>query len=127
MTKRVDVWERILRKRVIDGDCWLFTGSGNASVSEENWDCNHGKIRVWCEERQRWRLDYVHRISYRRHHGPIPEGLLVRHRCHRRRCFAPDHLTVGTDSDNMQDMMAAGRGKNQFQRKADDEFEPPPF
>lgn len=103
---------------VADGDCLLFQGSGNADKSEENED--HGKIRVWKHER--WKLDYAHRVSYMEHFGPIPDGLMVRHRCHRRRCVNPEHLVLGTNSDNMKDMMEAKRGKHQFKPKDDCPF-----
>ena len=52
---------------------------------------------------------YAHRHAYEQAHGPIPAGLVVRHKCDNRRCINPDHLEVGTNADNTQDMMTRGR------------------
>lgn len=52
---------------------------------------------------------YLHRLSWRLHRGPIPEGLSVLHRCDNKRCVRPDHLFVGTQQDNVDDMHAKER------------------
>jgi predicted XRE-type DNA-binding protein len=44
------------------------------------------------------------------HKGEIPKGLLVLHKCHNRICSNPDHLYIGTNKDNTQDMLRADRG-----------------
>ncbi len=52
----------------------------------------------------------AHRVAYALAHGGIPAGLMIRHKCHNRLCVRADHLETGTNAENMQDMMEAGRG-----------------
>jgi hypothetical protein len=51
----------------------------------------------------------AHRAAWELVHGPIPGALCVLHRCDNRKCVRPDHLFLGTLSDNVADMMAKGR------------------
>jgi hypothetical protein len=51
----------------------------------------------------------AHRISYEVYKGPIPKGMVVRHSCDNPACINPDHLTLGTQKDNVADREARGR------------------
>lgn len=51
----------------------------------------------------------AHRAMYTATNGPIPEGLAVLHSCDVRHCINPDHLRVGTISENKQDELQRGR------------------
>ena len=54
----------------------------------------------------------AHRVYYCLYNGCSLEsiqGLVVRHRCDNRACVAGDHLELGTQQDNVRDMMERGR------------------
>lgn len=53
----------------------------------------------------------AHQFSYWIHKGEIPLDLVIRHSCHNGKCVNPDHLSIGTNQDNTDDMIKAGRKK----------------
>jgi hypothetical protein len=51
----------------------------------------------------------AHRVSWLFTFGIIPSGLKCLHECDNGFCVRPDHLFIGTQTDNMQDMLSKGR------------------
>jgi hypothetical protein len=58
------------------------------------------------------KIIYVHRLSWELHNGPIPEDKNVLHSCDNRPCIRPDHLFLGTQADNVKDMMKKERNRH---------------
>lgn len=76
--------------------CWEWNGPLNRD--------GYGTIRPSIYGQQ-----FAHRYGWVRSNGPITDGLWVLHHCDNRRCVRPDHLFLGTQSDNTLDMVAKGR------------------
>lgn len=79
-----------------DGECWVFIGARDG--------CGYGVIR-----RADFNGSRVHRYIYEKFVGPIPDGAQVLHRCDNPPCVRPSHLWIGTQQDNIRDMIVKGR------------------
>jgi hypothetical protein len=61
----------------------------------------------------------AHRAAYECTHGEgSADGLMVRHRCDTTLCVNPDHLELGTHTDNMRDMKERSRHRRTPDRHA---------
>jgi hypothetical protein len=79
--------------------CWLWRGCKTGA--------GYGQIRITTAGQSK--AIYAHRISWELTNGPIPEGLDVLHKCDNPPCVRPDHLFIGTQSDNENDSVSKGR------------------
>lgn len=80
------------RVRKTEG-CWLWTGTKKRR--------GYGVIRGLA----------AHRLSWQIHRGEIGPGLCVCHVCDNPSCVNPEHLFLGTVTDNNHDRHAKGRTK----------------
>lgn len=80
-------------------DCWNWTGLKSKSTKK----LFYGAMKIGA------RRVMVHRFSYEMHKGQIPDGKQVCHHCDNGLCVRPDHLFLGTQRDNVHDMIAKGR------------------
>lgn len=81
-----------------DDACWLWLGG-----------CNSGGYGRFQANKNR---EMAHRIAWQLVNGEIPEGLFVLHNCpsgDAPRCVNPKHLFLGTQQDNVADMIRKGR------------------
>jgi len=79
------------------GEHWIFTGAGDGN--------GYGKLRIVLPSGKVW-YPKAHAFSYLVHRGDLIERMDVCHKCSEKRCVNPDHLYLGTRSENLID---AGR------------------
>lgn len=80
------LFERLLAKVCIRGECWEWTGSTT----------NGGYGVIWKGEQQ----FRTHRLAYELFIGPIPKGLELDHLCSNPPCLRPEHLEAVTHKEN---------------------------
>lgn len=51
----------------------------------------------------------AHRMAWEAVFGAIPDGMVVRHRCDNPPCINVEHLELGTQAQNQQDVVLRGR------------------
>lgn len=92
--------------------CWLWTSATNKN--------GYGVLRLSGVKSN----VLVHRFSYQIHFGEAPDDKRVCHRCDIRNCVRPDHLFLGTQTDNLRDMYKKDRhpkGQDRGHAKLTDE------
>lgn len=88
-------WNKVIKRE----NCWVWDGARDG--------CGYGMLATYPS-------GYVkaHRFSYRLHFGPFLNSLQVLHKCDNTFCVNPQHLFLGTRSDNQKDSFSKGRNSN---------------
>lgn len=94
-------WSKVAKTGCSD-DCWEWTCRLN--------DKGYGIIGIG----RALNSIRAHRLSWALRYRSNPDKFLVCHKCDNPKCVNPNHLFLGTNKDNSQDMVKKGRG-----------FEPP--
>jgi HNH endonuclease len=97
-----DVIKRFWSYVIKTDSCWLWASCKPTDYGHINID---------------YKTYQTHCISYEIAFGEIPKGLVVCHTCDIPSCVNPAHLFVGTQQDNMQDMIAKGRRKQRTKNR----------
>jgi hypothetical protein len=92
---RPSLVDRLLAKTNKTADCWIWLGAKD----------KYGYGRIG----HNGRSILAHRAAYLVATGGLPDDLKVCHRCDNPSCVRPDHLFLGTQPDNVADMMQKGR------------------
>jgi hypothetical protein len=88
-------WSKVQKT---DG-CWIWTASKR-----------HKGYGAFCYSKNGVVVQgRAHRFMWEMVYGDIPAGMFVLHRCDNPACVNPDHLWLGTNQDNVDDMMRKGR------------------
>lgn len=82
--------------KVSEDGCWIW----QAATTE----AGYGRFSL------NGKTQEAHRASYELFRGPIPPGMMVRHKvCNNPLCVNPFHLELGTQKENMEDMIELDR------------------
>lgn len=90
--------ERFEAKFIKSDGCWEWTAS-SMTTGYGQFGVGNKKIGA-------------HRMSYLLYVNEIPAGMCVCHKCDNKNCVRPDHLFLGTKSENTHDCMEKGRFAN---------------
>lgn len=101
---RILFWSKVDHSGGPDA-CWPWTGCKHEFPNSPGYF--HGFFRSVQYPHEQ----YAHRFAFLLAKGPIPKGLLVLHKCpgrHNPLCCNPRHLELGTQSQNIKDMVQQG-------------------
>lgn len=90
-------------QEIIERYGWVETPVGCWEIKAPRTRDGYGKVVF------RGQPELAHRVAFLAWKGVIETGLFVCHSCDNRPCVNPDHLWLGSNRDNMDDMLAKSR------------------
>jgi len=60
------------------------------------------------------KVHYAHRLAYEQTNGPIPDGLVIDHTCHRKACVNPAHMQAVTTKQNSENVGKPARAASGY-------------
>lgn len=95
--KGVTFWDRVWNHVERQGDCLVFNGHRDA--------CGYGRIS------RDGKLVRIHREVWKHHNPGVEITGVIMHSCDNPACVNIDHLSHGTQVENIEDMRSKGRGR----------------
>lgn len=90
-----EFWSKVLKD---ENGCWEWLGY----INPYGYGIAGFRTKLWPAHRLAWFFTY----------GDIPTGLKICHKCDNRKCVRIDHLWLGTQADNVADMIAKNRKRS---------------
>ena len=92
-----DPRQRFIEKVHKTNNCWVWIGAIR----------KNGYGSFWSGKKH----ESAHRFSYKLYNGVIPDRKLIMHICDNKICVNPNHLKIGTQMENLQDMYDKSRDR----------------
>lgn len=95
-------WKKVLKSE----GCWNWmAGHFTTPNGVKSYGC------LWAGDKKSGtgRMIAAHIISWQLENGSFPKGMKICHKCDNPSCVRPSHLFLGTQLDNVRDMIRKGR------------------
>ncbi len=92
----LNFWAKVETKS--NDECWNWRGSTTRD--------GYGTFTM------NYKTHLTHRLAWELRNGKIPKGKYLLHKCDNRKCCNPNHLILGTQQENVNDMIKKGRQKS---------------
>jgi hypothetical protein len=103
LQKQIDrFWAKVNRNGPIHpmyGQCWEWIGR---TLKRKDGSISYGYLDGY---------GYAHRCSWHIRFGSIPSKMKILHKCDNPTCVNPNHLFLGTQADNIRDMVSKRRSR----------------